>query len=591
MKSFFKTLLASLIGSVLAIFLFFLILVIILGSILAGAGEDKPFSVKEKSVLHLKLNHEILDRGSDNPLENFNFSDLEAGKNEGLNEILEVIKLASEDKHISGIFLDLEGLNAGMASTEEIRNALMDFKKKGKWIMSYSEMYTQKSYYLASVADQIFLNPKGDMEWKGISAELPFFKGTMEKLEIEPQIIRHGKFKSAVEPFILDKMSNENRLQTRTYVGGMWNHLLQKISQSRKINSDSLQQFANRIAIRKASDALRYGMVDGLKYRDEVMQVLAKKSGSSNKEKEPELITLNQYSRVPGIKNEKVSDPKIAIIYASGEIESGKGANNTIGSETLSKAIRQAREDDKIKAIVLRINSPGGSALASEIIWRETQLAAKTKPLVVSMGDVAASGGYYIAAGAKKIFASPTTITGSIGVFGMMLNAKGMLNNKLGITMDTINTGRLANIGSIARPLTAEERSIMQEGVEDVYGTFIRRVSEGRGIPIAEVDSIGQGRVWCGIDAINIKLVDEFGGLNEAVSAAAKLAGVKAYRLTELPKKKNPLEAITSSLSGEGEEAYLRWKLGADYNYVRQITRMKDMNGIMMLMPEVPQIY
>jgi len=558
---------------------------------MAGAGEDKPFSVKEKSVLHLKLNHEILDRGSDNPLENFNFSDLEAGKNEGLNEILEVIKLASEDKHISGIFLDLEGLNAGMASTEEIRNALMDFKKKGKWIMSYSEMYTQKSYYLASVADQIFLNPKGDMEWKGISAELPFFKGTMEKLEIEPQIIRHGKFKSAVEPFILDKMSNENRLQTRTYVGGMWNHLLQKISQSRKINSDSLQQFANRIAIRKASDALRYGMVDGLKYRDEVMQVLAKKSGSSNKEKEPELITLNQYSRVPGIKNEKVSDPKIAIIYASGEIESGKGANNTIGSETLSKAIRQAREDDKIKAIVLRINSPGGSALASEIIWRETQLAAKTKPLVVSMGDVAASGGYYIAAGAKKIFASPTTITGSIGVFGMMLNAKGMLNNKLGITMDTINTGRLANIGSIARPLTAEERSIMQEGVEDVYGTFIRRVSEGRGIPVAEVDSIGQGRVWCGIDAINIKLVDEFGGLNEAVSAAAKLAGVKAYRLTELPKKKNPLEAITSSLSGEGEEAYLRWKLGADYNYVRQITRMKDMNGIMMLMPEVPQIY
>jgi protease-4 len=591
MKSFFKTLLASLIGSVLAIFLFFLILVIILGSIMAGAGEDKPFSVKEKSVLHLKLNNEILDRGSDNPFENFNFSDLEAGKNEGLNEILEVIKLASEDKHISGIFLDLEGLNAGMASTEEIRNALMDFKKKGKWIMSYSEMYTQKSYYLASVADQIFLNPKGDMEWKGISAELPFFKGTMEKLEIEPQIIRHGKFKSAVEPFILDKMSNENRLQTRTYVGGMWNHLLQKISQSRKINSDSLQQFANRIAIRKASDALSYGMVDGLKYRDEVMQVLAKKSGSSNKEKEPELITLNQYSRVPGIKNEKVSDPKIAIIYASGEIESGKGANNTIGSETLSKAIRQAREDDKIKAIVLRINSPGGSALASEIIWRETQLAAKTKPLVVSMGDVAASGGYYIAAGAKKIFASPTTITGSIGVFGMMLNAKGMLNNKLGITMDTINTGRLANIGSIARPLTAEERNIMQEGVEDVYGTFISRVSEGRGIPVAEVDSIGQGRVWCGIDAINIKLVDEFGGLNEAVSAAAKLAGVKAYRLTELPKKKNPLEALTSSLSGEGEEAYLRWKLGADYNYVRQITRMKDMNGIMMLMPEVPQIY
>ncbi|MEY4109681.1 MAG: signal peptide peptidase SppA [Bacteroidota bacterium] len=558
---------------------------------MAGAGEDKPFSVKEKSVLHLKLNHEILDRGSDNPFENFNFSDLEAGKNEGLNEILEVIKLASEDKHISGIFLDLEGLNAGMASTEEIRNALMDFKKKGKWIMSYSEMYTQKSYYLASVADQIFLNPKGDMEWKGISAELPFFKGTMEKLEIEPQIIRHGKFKSAVEPFILDKMSNENRLQTRTYVGGMWNHLLQKISQSRKINSDSLQQFANRIAIRKASDALRYGMVDGLKYRDEVMQVLAQKSGSSNKEKEPELITINQYSRVPGIKNEKVSDPKIAIIYASGEIESGKGANNTIGSEPLSKAIRQAREDDKIKAIVLRINSPGGSALASEIIWRETQLAAKTKPLVVSMGDVAASGGYYIAAGAKKIFASPTTITGSIGVFGMMLNAKGMLNNKLGITMDTINTGRLANIGSIARPLTAEERNIMQEGVEDVYRTFISRVSEGRGIPVAEVDSIGQGRVWCGIDAINIKLVDEFGGLNEAVSAAAKLAGVKAYRLTELPKKKNPLEAITSSLSGEGEEAYLRWKLGADYNYVRQITRMKDMNGIMMLMPEVPQIY
>jgi protease-4 len=590
MKSFFKTLLASMIGAVLAFFIFFLILIAIISSMLSGAGEEKPYSVKEKSVLHLKLNQEIQDRSSDNPFENFSFSDFDSGKRNGLNEILEVINQAGSDKHISGIFLDLEGLNAGMASTEEIRNALISFKNKGKWIVSYSEMYTQKSYYLASVSNNIFLNPMGDMEWKGFSAELPFFKGTLEKLEVEPQIIRHGKFKSAVEPFILDRMSEENRLQTRTYVMGMWNHLLKKISESRKTNSDSLQIWADRIAIRQADDALKLGMVDGLKYRDEVLKELAKKSGAGKDEAEPEFISLNQYSRVPKINIEKVSDPKIAVIFASGEIESGKGGDNKIGSETLARAIREAREDEKVKAIVLRVNSPGGSALASDVIWRETKLAAKAKPLVVSMGDVAASGGYYISAGAKKIFASPLTITGSIGVFGMMLNAKGMLNNKLGITMDTVNTGRLANIGSIARPLTAEERSIMQQGVEVVYATFIKRVSEGRGLTLAEVDSIGQGRVWCGIDAKNIKLIDEFGGLSDAVAAAAKFAGLKQYRTTELPKQKNPLEALTESLSGEGEEIYLKWKLGDDYSYIRQVTKLRDMNGIMMLMPAVPEV-
>lgn len=578
-------------GSILAFFVFLILIVAIVGAMLSGVGEEKPFVVKEKSVLHLKLNQEIQDRGSDNPLENLSISGFGAGKKTGLNDILEVLNLASNDRNIKGIFLDLDLVNAGMASTEEIRNALISFKSKGKWIIAYSEMYTQKSYYLASVANQIFLNPKGDMEWKGFSAELPFFKGTMEKLGVEPQIIRHGKFKSAVEPFILDKMSEENRMQTRTYISGMWKHVVSAISKSRKISSDTLQAYADRIAIRKASQAQALGLVDGLKYRDEVIQELLKKSGADRTEKDPEFISLSQYLRVPKINKEKVSDPKIAVIYASGEIESGKGGENKIGSESLAKAIREAREDEKIKAIVLRVNSPGGSALASEVIWRETSLAAKSKPLLVSMGDVAASGGYYISAGAKKIFASPLTITGSIGVFGMILNAKGLLNNKLGITTDTVNTGRLANLGSSARPLTAEERSIMQEGVEDVYSTFIGRVSQGRGISVAEVDSIGQGRVWCGIDAQRIKLVDHFGGLNETIAEAAKIAGLKNFRMVELPKQKNAFQSFTENLSGEGEEIYLRWKMGDDYQYVRQVTKLRDLNGIMMLMPALPEVH
>jgi len=591
MKSFLKTLLATLLVSVIAFFVILFLMVAIVGGIISAAGEEKPFVVKDHSVMHLKLNQEIQDRASDNPFENFDFSSFETGKSNGLNEILEAIEQASVDNHIKGIFLDLEGLNAGMASTEELRNALISFKGKGKWIVAYSEVYTQKSYYLASVSNQIFLNPKGDLEWKGFSAELPFFKGTLEKLEIEPQIIRHGKFKSAVEPFILDKMSEDNRLQTRTYISGMWKHVVSKIGESRKMSPDTLQSWADRMAIRKAEDAKKLGLVDGLKYRDEVMLELIKKSGAEKNATDPELITLNQYLRVPKIKNEKVSDPKIAVIYATGEIESGKGGSGKIGSESLARAIRDAREDKKIKAIVLRVNSPGGSALASEVIWRETHLAAKSKPLVVSMGDVAASGGYYISAGAKKIFASPLTITGSIGVFGLMLNAKGFLNNKVGITMDTVNTGRLANIGSTARPLTAEERSIMQEGVEDVYATFIGRVAEGRGIPVAEVDSIGQGRVWSGLDARRIRLIDELGGLNEAIVAAAKLAGLKDYRTIDLPKQKNALEALTENLTGEGEEIYLQWKMGDDYKYVRQISRLKEMNGMMMLMPGVPEIH
>jgi protease-4 len=591
MKSFFKTLLASLLGSILAFFLLLLILVAIIGGLVSSVGEKKPVSLKEKTILHLKLNQEIKDRASDNPFENFDFSSFEAQKGEGLTDILEAIERASSDEKISGIFLDLEMMPAGMATTEEIRNALISFKKKGKWILAYSEFYTQKSYYLASVANRIFLNPKGELEWKGLSAELPFFKGTLAKLEVEPQIIRHGKFKSAVEPFILDKMSDENRLQTKTYISGIWNHMLSKIGESRNKSIDSLQQWANRYAVRKAENALTLGLVDGLKYRDEVIMELLKKTSADAKKKEPEWVTVGNYLRAPSKEKEKAGDPKIAVIYASGEIESGKGASDKIGSETIAKAIREAREDEKVKAIVLRVNSPGGSALASEVIWRETQLAAKAKPLVVSMGDVAASGGYYISAGAKKIFASPVTITGSIGVFGLLINAKAMLNNKLGVTFDTVNTGRLANIGSIARPLTAEERSIMQESVEDVYATFIDRVSKGRNIPLAQVDSIGQGRVWCGSDAQKINLIDEFGGLNDAINAAAKIANIKQYRKLELPKKKETFEAFMEGLSGEGEEVYLRWKMGEDYRYIKRITELRDMNGIMMMLPAVPEIF
>jgi len=591
MRQFFKFLFASMLGFVLGSILLIFILVGIISAAVNSFDDEKVTDVKSNSMLFLDFEKPIVDRASKNPFENINFNTFESDPSVGLNTILESLHKAKEDKNIKGIYMELSTINSGIATVEEIRNALLDFKKSGKTIISYSEVYTQKSYYLASVADKIYMNPQGAMELKGLAAEIMFYKGLLDKIEVETQVIRHGRFKSAVEPFILDKMSNDNRLQTRGFMQSIWNFMLNNIASSRKLNLDELNTLTNNFSIREPEDAIKYKLIDKLVYKDEVLEELKKLTGVTKKEDNPQLISLSEYSKGPSLEKKSLKDAQIAIIYASGEIESGEGASDKIGSETVSKAIREARLNDKIKAIVLRVNSPGGSALASEVIWREAELANKVKPVVVSMGDVAASGGYYISAASRKIFASPNTITGSIGVFGLIFNAQKMLNNKLGITIDTVKTNRLSDFGSMSRPLTAEEKQIFQQGVEKVYDTFTKRVADGRKMKQANVDSIGQGRVWSGVEAKNIGLIDEFGGLNDAIAAAAKMANISKYRTIELPKQKDPFTEILSELGNEAETKYLNYKLGDEAKYFNKAQELLKMQGIQARLPYVIDFY
>ncbi len=591
MRQFFKFLFASMLGFVLGSILLIFILVGIISAAVNSFDDEKVTDVKSNSMLFLDFEKPIVDRASKNPFENINFNTFESEPSVGLNTILESLHKAKEDKNIKGIYMELSTINSGIATVEEIRNALLDFKKSGKTIISYSEVYTQKSYYLASVADKIYMNPQGAMELKGLAAEIMFYKGLLDKIEVETQVIRHGRFKSAVEPFILDKMSNDNRLQTRGFMQSIWNFMLNNIASSRKLNFDELNTLTNNFSIREPEDAIKYKLIDKLVYKDEVLEELKKLTGVTKKEDNPQLISLSKYSKGPSLEKKSLKDAQIAIIYASGEIESGEGASDKIGSETVSKAIREARLNDKIKAIVLRVNSPGGSALASEVIWREAELANKVKPVVVSMGDVAASGGYYISAASRKIFASPNTITGSIGVFGLIFNAQKMLNNKLGITIDTVKTNRLSDFGSMSRPLTAEEKQIFQQVVEKVYDTFTKRVADGRKMKQANVDSIGQGRVWSGVEAKNIGLIDEFGGLNDAIAAAAKMANISKYRTIELPKQKDPFTEILSELGNEAETKYLNYKLGDEAKYFNKAQELLKMQGIQARLPYVIDFY
>jgi protease-4 len=590
MKQFFKFTLASMLGFLLSMAVIFLIFAAIIGSFLSGSDDNKSDKLSKNSILHISFSGTIKDRGSDNPFENFSFSSMNSSKVLGLNDILENIKYAAKDDKIKAIFLDLNDVPAGFASTYEIRAALEKFKESKKTIVSYADYYSQKTYYLASVSNKIYLNPQGSMEWIGLRTDLAFFKNALEKLEIQPQVIRHGKFKSAVEPFLEEKMSNANRLQVRTFQNAFWKIITEAVSKSRKISEDDLNQMAQVLELKNAKDALKNKMVDNLLYRDEVLEEL-KKINAETSEKNPTFITLSNYSSISKSDESSISSNKIAVIYASGEIEDGKGDNSSIGSDKFAETIREARQDDKVKAIVLRVNSPGGSALASDIIWREISLAKKIKPVVVSMGDVAASGGYYISCNASKVFASPATVTGSIGVFGLMFNAKNMLENKLGINIDTVKTHPMADIGSSTRPLTEQERAILQQGVEEVYDTFITRVSQGRNINKSLVDSLGQGRVWAGTDAKKLKLIDEYGGLEIAILEAAKLAKVDKYRTVDLPKKKDAFQSILEDFGNDTETKLIKKSMGENFKYFQMFQKLTHTNGILTRMEYNLDIY
>ena len=586
MKSFWKVTFASLTGTILASIVMFFLMFLILMGIVSSAREDEKATIESQTILKLELNNKIVDRATDNPFEDFDFASMQPNKGVGLNQILENISKAKEDENIEGIYLQLTGLQAGIATITEIRNALIDFKESGKFIISYSNYYSQATYYLASISDKIYLNPEGSLEMVGLSAQLMFFKNAFDKFGIKPMIIRHGKFKSAVEPYMLDKMSEANREQFETFMGSIWNSILKGISKERHINIDKLNEIADNLLVKNAKSAVELKLVDGLKYYDEIIDLL-KIESKIKKDKKLKFVSLNKYNKVPEKrkKGEKgLAKDKVAVIYASGEIVMGKGADNNIGGESLAETIRKVREKKSIKAIVLRVNSPGGSALASELIWREIVLAKKEKPVIVSFGDVAASGGYYIACAADTIVASSNTITGSIGVFGVLFNIKELLNEKIGITIDKVNTNKYSDIGSQFKNLETEERAYIQQMIEDIYSTFVNHVAQGRGMTFEEVDAIGQGRVWSGKNAIKNGLVDKIGGLDDAIKIAVEKAKLDRYRIVNYPKQKDPFQKIMDELQN-AKVNYVKSELGELESFYEMYQTLSNMKGIQARLP------
>lgn len=577
-------------GTIITLFLAFLILIGVIVSMISGAKEE--VKVANNSILHIKLEGIVNDRSSNNPFQGFDLNSMENKTELGLNDILSNLKKAKNDSKIKGIFLDISDIKFGMATLEEIRNGIKDFKKSGKFVYSYSEMYSQKAYYLATVSDVVALNKEGSIDFHGIGAEIMFLKGLLKKLDVEMQIIRHGKYKSAVEPFLLDKMSVENREQTRQFLGGIWSHIVAEIADARKISAEKLQNIADSLLIQTPEDALKYGFIDKIAYRDEVINDLKVKSGIEDKNN-LELITMLKYKDAETIKKEhKFTKNKIAVIYAIGTITSGDGNEEVIGSEKISKSIREARLDSNVKAIVLRVNSPGGDALASEVIWREVVLSKKSKPVIVSMGDYAASGGYYIACGATKIVANPSTITGSIGVFGMIPNMQKLFNNKLGITFDTVMTNKNSITISGTRPLTVYQEKVIQNQIERIYSTFITHVAEGRNLSVEAVDKIGQGRVWNGYDAKKIGLIDEFGGLDKAIEIAKVIAKVDEYKVIEYPKQKEFFQQIIDELKGEETKTkIIKKELGENYVFYKTIQNITSMKGVQARIPYLINLY
>jgi protease-4 len=583
MKSFLKYTLATITGIIIASVLFFIVILASFSAIVSSG--NKPVSISNNSILVLKAGVTIPDRGDQNPLAGIDLFNMTLSPTPGLNEILNNIEKASGDNKIKGILIENGLLPSGWATTEEIRNALLKFREKGKFVISYSDyILTQECYYLATSADKIFINPGSMVDFKGLSSEVMFFKKALEKIGIDVQVIRHGKFKGAVEPFILDKLSDENRTQIKDYAGSLWNQVIGDISKLRNISADQLNKLADNLDGNFASRAFETKLVDGLKYRDELIDTLKIMSGIS-KDKELNLISMTKYSKVPDTKTTYSAKNKIAVIYASGTIVTGKGNDSNIGGNYYADVIRKARLDTSIKAIVLRVDSPGGSATASDLMWRELDLSAKVKPVVISMGNYAASGGYFISAPGTKIYADPMTISGSIGVFGLIPNAGKLLEDKLGLTTEIVNTNKNSDFPSILRPMKPYEKELMQLSIEKIYSDFVSKVASGRKMSSASVDSIGQGRVWSGTSALKIGLVDEIGGLKDAIKGASKLAGTESFSVKELPVLEDPYTRIFSQLTGEVKQSILKNELGESVKYYNMVQEIKAMSGIQARLP------
>jgi len=611
MGQFFKFMFASMLGFILGSVVIALIFSIAIAGAIASAGSafsfgSKPVVVKEGTVLLMELDKAILDRGLDRgPADQL---DLDLGPfsgaaHEGLNDILRGLEQAKTDDRIKGVLLDLGSVDARMATVKEIRDKLVAFKKEsGKPVYAFGEVFTQGTYYLASAADSIFLVPEGDLDLRGLQVEMMFLKGMFDKLGVDIQFIRgsNNRYKSYGETFIQERMSEDNRRQMTELLTDLWAQYRAAVGEARGIGADRVDQIADSLLVRHAPDAVKYGLVDGLMYRDEVIALVKERMGLPA-DKDLMTVSGSHYAsaRVPVDKGGKATPrtkARVAVVYAQGDIMPGESSDGTIGSTTLAEAIREAREDSAVKAIVLRVNSPGGSGLASDIIWREVDLAKAVKPVVVSMGDLAASGGYYISCGADRIYAQPNTLTGSIGVFGIIPNMQGFFNDKLGITFDGVTTNRYAGMMTTSRALTPDERTIIQGYIDRFYETFKARVAAGRGLTPAAVDSVGQGRVWTGARALELGLVDEIGGLEAAIAGAAELAklGPEEYRLQELPKQEPFLNELMKSLNGDARAWMRQEAFGQDAELLERfeaIRRLRGISGVQARLPFDPIIH
>lgn len=588
MKSFFKYVLATITGIVISFVILFIVFMGIIGAIISSASSDQEVAVKTNSVLFLSFDYDINERNDNNPFGSLNLPGYST-KSIGLDDILGRIRYAATDANIKGLYMDAGSIGTGFASLKAVRDELLAFKKTGKFVVAYNAGYNQKAYYVASIADKVYVNPQGTIDFRGLSSSTMFYKDLLDKVGVEMQIVKVGTFKSAVEPYFLNKMSDPNRLQVTSYLGSIYDTFINEIAASRNIPADSLRGIANDYLVRNADDAVRYKLADAKIYKDELLSDLRKRLKIGEKD-EISFVSLFDY-------NKKVKDDasgsEVAVLYAVGEIVDGEGTRpGEIGGDKFSRELRKLREDDAVKAVVLRVNSPGGSALASDIIWREVILTKKVKPVIVSMGDVAASGGYYIAAAADSIFAEPTTITGSIGVFGVIPNFQNLMNNKIGVHYDGVKTGKFADLmTTFDRPLTTEERDIIQREVDKVYATFTKVVSEGRKIPLTNVDSIGQGRVWTGTQGLSNRLVDRLGNLDVAIQAAAKKANLSKYKVSQYPAKEDPFTSILNNSKEKVQVWVAKEQMGEYYRYFDVMRKATAQSGVQARLPYTVEIH
>jgi len=577
MRQFLKFYLASILGIATGILLFlFFGFLFLMGLVAATAGKEKKAVIEANSVLRLDLNYTIHEMNEENPFAALGLGNGKLKKGTGLTEIRECIRKAKTDDNIKGIYLDLGLYSNGLATTEAIRDALIDFRKSGKFVYAYGEVISQKGYYLATAADKIFINPAGGMELKGFGTEISYYKGMFDKLGIEVQDFHCGAFKSAIEPYIRTNMSDPNRQQLTLIYSDVYNHFITNIGAARKIDTAQLNTIVNNLQAETPEKDVELKLIDGALYYDQVLGEIKERVGI-DKKKEISFVDLTKYAST--IEKDLSATNKIAVVYADGEIVDGEGKDGEVGGEAFAKIIRKLRKDDNVKAIVLRVNSPGGSAMASDIMWRELVLAKKDKPLIVSYGDLAASGGYYISCMGDRIFAQPNTITGSIGVFGLIPNAKKFFTDKIGITFDEVKITRHGVLGGLTKPLDPEEAAFAQRNVEKTYRQFKSRVAEGRHKDTAYIETIAQGRVWTGNEGLANGLVDTIGGLDDAIAYAAQKANLKNYRIKEYPEEKSLADKIAESF-GEMKSGMVKDELGDQYEAYKTIQWLKTTKGV-----------